>query len=291
MIIQQITIPKYILEVKLSEKQNPVYWKYDGVHITTKGKKPLQKFALDKDKVKTTEKLTLSNLADEYLIGVYSQKVLVATLTREDHNLSINGIKKMFQERGWTLAKVNALKFLLIDSKTRQLILANENQAGTPKIVRIKGQDIYSGLLAEHTRATVMNAIKNDLRNLIKEQSIPLREHEFPIGIDVEFHFPVKLPYDRHKEDDASTAWDLDNHAFPYLKAIPDVMQEVGMIPNDDRLHITMSPRAIFCPVEDIEDRKLVINIFKDQREILKTNKYYDGNQRTTSKPSGFSIC
>jgi len=93
---------------------------------------------------------------------------------------------------------------------------------------------------------------------------------EFPIRLDV-YLFDTIIDDDFNQGQE----WDLDNRFFPYAKSIPDLMKKLNKIPDDNILYITEPPHPIFVPVPDPEDRKLVVRIYKDTREIIKNNYFY----------------
>lgn len=150
-------------------------------------------------------------------------------------------------------------------------IVANTKKVGKPRTYIIRGQDIFNGVLNEHTRNLVMNTIKQEYLLYVKD--IP-RIDEFPCKIECEIHDTIKNPFDKTKNG-TGVRWDVDNLAYPYLKAFPDLLTSLGKLKDDDRLFMPRSPSAVFIPIEKYEDRKLVFIISKETDErILNHNVY-----------------
>lgn len=240
-----ITIPNYIKEAKLSEKQRPVYWEYDGTDIKAKSKKLLQRYIGDREGVIMNNGKVLPRHLD-------ARYTIVEVI------------------------KAKKARYYLADTETDELVIANITQAGKPRIIKIKGQDIYSGNVREFTRGVIMEQIKESFKPYIKNTP---KITEYPIEIICEIHTPVKNINDRAKQG-VGGRWDVDNHAYPYLKAFPDLLTEEGIIEDDDRLHITIPAHAIYNPCDKEEDRKLVFIIKKDDRDIIKNNKHYGAKHR-----------
>lgn len=266
----EITIPNYIREVKVSDAQRPIYYEWDGRTIRARGKELLKRYI---DKNHHYEIVHPENLREGYHIGIVLDNIVIGHIFKDIQIINPFLIKEAIitGKTGITVTKKQAdrLKFYLVEGE--RIVIANEAKVGTPRIIRIKGQDIYSGNAREHTRAAIMHGIKDSFKPYL--QGIPTVV-DFPIGIETEVHTTIKLAHDRAK-DGMGVRWDLDNHIFPYNKAFADMLTEEGIIPDDDRLHVTIPPHAIFCPIERDEDRKLVFRIFKDDRQIINNNVHY----------------
>lgn len=276
----RIVIPKYLREVKLSDSQRAIYWEWDGREIKAKNKGLLMKFVGNKTAfILANKKGHPSHLKKEYFIGATYNNEVVARIYKDVHVVEpelikdalINGILK----RKLTKRQVESVKFYLYESLGNGAcapIIDNELKVGTPRFVKIKGQDIYSGVVREFTRGEIMRQIKDSFRDAIK--AIPVIT-SYPIRITMELHTPVKNVFDR-SSDSIGQRWDIDNHCFPYVKAFPDVLMEEGKIVDDDRLHITEPPHGVFCPCDTEEDRKLVFVIQTDDRELIKNSPIWN---------------
>jgi len=159
-------------------------------------------------------------------------------------------------------------------------LLSNPKSVGKPRTYLIRGQDIYNGYLDPFSRGKVMDAIKNCYMKYVK--NIPVIT-EYPVKIEVEFHHTIHNPYDKGNEG-LGQQWDIDNFVYLYMKAFPDLLVKLGKLKNDDRLHITQPPHAIFFPIEDASEMKFVFIISKDDRPEIVNNetfKSYHKNKNT----------
>lgn len=253
-----IVIPKFVRKIKLSEKQRPAYFEWNGSTIKGKGKRlPLSFF-----KDKSTAELLLNNriedLKDEYVIALYRDGK-IQRIFRDTLLLPPDPLGKLY------LAKTDEPDF-----SPYELVIANPKKVGTPKYYLIKGQDIYSGNLREHQKGLVMDKIKESYLPYVKD--IPIID-SYPVKITCELHETIKNFYDRSKE--LGQRWDIDNYIYLYTKAFPDLLVSLGKLKDDDRLHFPSNIPVIFIPVADHEDRKFVFIISKDDRAEIKNNLIY----------------
>lgn len=254
----RVEIPQHIRKIQLSASQRAIYFEWNGVCIKAKRTNIPQKFFLKG--VKRDKFPKIEYLKDDYTLGMFKDNKLVGTI--RDSSLLPN-IANLLESK---------IKYRLC-LKNGEPILANLKTVNTPRMYVIKGQDIYSGNLREHMRGTVMDAIKTCYTPFVK--NIPVI-CEYPVCIACEIHDTIKNYYDNSKSNiELGQAWDIDNYAYPYMKAFPDLLQALGKIKNDDRLHLTQPPVPIFCPIENHSLRKLVFIIYKDDRDIIKNNKIY----------------
>lgn len=167
--------------------------------------------------------------------------------------------------------KVTSEQFLVDNLGVR--VASNEDIVGTQSIGIINGQALYSQTVQEHERNKIMTVIKKSFSSYVKD-IVPIKR--FPIRIYV-------LLCDTIIDDEFSNGqdWDVDNRFFPYAKAFADVLKHEGKIPDDNRYFITTPPNATFVPVEDPEDRKLKIRIYKDNRDIILNNYLYQRKHGT----------
>ena len=164
-------------------------------------------------------------------------------------------------------------RVFLFDKETNEKVIANPKAAGTPRYITINGQKIYNGEVSKHIRNKVLSSIKDSFAPYInKLQEIDIEE--FPIRIDMEVHDIIREP-------SSNSLWDLDNRAWPYIKAFQDCLtgntdkkgrkRNKQIIPDDNVLFITQPCVPKFIPVDKEEDRKLVFTIRKETDErILK---------------------
>jgi len=173
---------------------------------------------------------------------------------------------------GWKSFKVTrnkkpALTDFLVELASGRKIVANEAHVGQRNVANINGQGIYNGNIAQHDRNNMMKQIKAQFAKALKDLP-PLTA--FPIRIRV-YVFDTIMDNTYSNGQD----WDMDNRFFPYGKAFADTLKGTGKIPDDNIYYITEPPHAIFVPVEDTQDRKLVIRIEQDTRPIIINNFLY----------------
>lgn len=274
----KIVIPGYLKEVKLSEAQRPIYWVWDNVAIRAKRKPLLQKYiAVNRREavIMNNGKATPADLREEYHIAVVLDNKVLLKINKDIHISNIEIIRAALVN-GTTAVKITEkqatrLKFFLVNQNDEPIV-DNVHKVGQPKYIKIKGQDIYSGNVREFTRAEIMRQIKDSFYKYLQDVP-PITK--FPLKIEMELHTPIKLISDKSASA-TGIRWDVDNHAFPYVKAFSDALRDMAIIPDDDRLHVTIPPHAVYCPCVNETDRKLVFIITHDDREIILNNKFYE---------------
>lgn len=258
--IYRVEIPQHIRKVQLSAKQRPKYFEWNGDSIKGKNLKvPVKFFNKDQER---QHNVLIEHLKNKYFIGIVDKGKLTK-LTR-DPNLLPNRVSMM-------QTKIIYRLYLEVDDTIFIPVLTNPKTVNTPRNYLIKGQDIYNGYLREHMRGTVMDAIKECYKPYI--ENLPVI-NSYPVRIECEIHDTIKNYYDKTKEG-VGQRWDIDNYAYCYLKAFPDIMVKLGKLKDDDRMHLTQPPSAIFCPIEKHSERKLVFIISKDERDVITNNEAY----------------
>lgn len=258
----RIEIPRFVRVVRMSEKQQPKYFEWNGIFIKSKNKTLPVKFYDDK----VVEKPTIECLKDKYSLGLLIKGKIVQVFTS---TLNI--------PRDLITGKIVLCE---MDNNIYIPVISNPKKVGQPRNYLIRGQDIYNGYLDPFSRGKVMDAIKLCYHKYVK--NIPVI-NDYPVNIEVEFHHPIFNPYDKGN-DGIGQQWDIDNFVYPYMKAFPDLLVKLGKIKNDDRLHITQPPHCKFCPVETVDEMKFVFIISKDDRPEITENeifKSYHKNKNT----------
>lgn len=261
----RLEVPRFIRIVKMSEKQKAQYFEWNGAYIKGENKTLPVKFYKSKSNIK--DKPIIEDLKFNYSIG-----------------LLVKGeIKSIYLSTEETPKESSKGKLVLCEMKENKYIpiIRNPKKVGQPRNYLIRGQDIYNGYLDPFSRGKVMEAIKKCYFNVVNSMPIVT---EYPIKIEVEFHHPVHNPYDNKGSDGIGQQWDIDNFVYPYMKAFPDLLVQLGKIKNDDRLHITQPPHVKFFPVNTKEEMKFVFIISKDDRKELNENeifKSYHKNKET----------
>ena len=157
-------------------------------------------------------------------------------------------------------------KYKSFDSKGRLLddnkkpLIANPASVNKPRIKKINGQELYSGNMPPHLRSKVVACIKESFVPYLKKVK-PVQD--FPIRLEAELH---TVP--------GTWGWDLDNQ-WIYHKCFQDALVAQGIIPDDNIYFITQAPSFSYCPVERLEDRKLVYRITTDDRPIITSHTQY----------------
>jgi len=163
-------------------------------------------------------------------------------------------------------------KYKAYDSKSRLLgadgkpLVANPASVNKPRIKKINGQELYSGNMAPHLRSKVVACIKESFQEHLSK--VPQVDF-FPLAIEAELH---TVP--------GTMMWDLDNQ-WIYHKCFQDALSAQGIIPDDNIFYITKAPAFSYCPVERLEDRKLVYRLNKDDRSILREHPGYQAHFST----------
>jgi hypothetical protein len=107
-----------------------------------------------------------------------------------------------------------------------------------------------------------VQAIREDLKKYLPE-SLDLK---FPITIEAEFHVDPRF-----------ANWDIGN-LWIYDKVFEDVLQDEGLIPNDNILYVTKSGGARFIPIVNNIDRRIVFILREDEDQRTLNHVMYDLN-------------
>lgn len=141
-------------------------------------------------------------------------------------------------------------------------VIRNTRTVGKPRLKTINGQELYSGLSMPFVRSAMVRQIKESFAKHLRKVE-PLQYTDFPVKMCIELH---DYPKDGN--------WDLDNK-WIYTKCLLDSLKMEGIIPDDSIKYITGSPGFEYHPVKEEEPTKLVLKIYKDEREeLLKTQLY-----------------
>lgn len=177
-----------------------------------------------------------------------------------------------FEWKRWSNGKI-----YLTEIETKERVVANPRAAGTPRLITINGQKIYNGEASKHIRNKILSAIKESFAPYINKMN-PVPLENFPLRLELEVHDIIREP-------SSNSLWDLDNRAWPYIKAFQDCLtgnadkkgkkRNKQIIPDDNVLWITQPPVPKFVPVDSEEDRKLVFTIVRDTDKRVKNNKEF----------------
>lgn len=139
-------------------------------------------------------------------------------------------------------------------------VIKNINNYGKPRFKKINGQHIYSGSMHPMMRSKIVNAIKEDFKQHLSGVN-PV--DDYPVNLSLELYTTIE-----------NGAWDLDN-LWIYTKCIQDLLVTDKILPEDNISIITESPGIKLIPVETDDERKLVLSIFKEDRDVILNHPYY----------------
>ena len=211
-------------------------------------------------------------------IPLYIRKVKLSNkrITKYYESTKVGPKAKKYANReqyDYVLYKSKTRKFLT-DLKTGERVIANPLAQGTPKYIVVNGQKLYNGEMNPMVRRKVMAELKEQM-GLVVDKMTELDPKDFPIRIEMELHDVIREP-------SSHSLWDLDNRAYPYVKAFQDCLtgnrdrdgkkRNKQVIPDDNILFITSPPTPTFIPVESEEDRKLVFTLVKETDKRIVTN-------------------
>ncbi len=153
--------------------------------------------------------------------------------------------KKYLDKTKYNFNSKNILTNVIDDEK----ILKNSRSVGKPRLKKISGQDIWSGI-NHNLRSKIAKELKYYLRKQFKDLNLKgVKKNDYPIGIGLEFHKPI-----------GEANWDIDNHSLIFRKCILDALK--GDYIEDDSVFYV---RSIPCEYYDCleKDKKLVITLFR----------------------------
>lgn len=158
-------------------------------------------------------------------------------------------------------------------------VIANPALVNKPRMLKINGQQLYSGNMNAMVRSKVVSVIKDFMKGHIPSGlKLP-----YPIYVRADLYTPM-----------AAKNWDLDNQ-WIYHKCFLDALVAEECLPDDNIMFVTEAPAFRYFPVDTLEERKIVYHIGKETREeILKHPAYVahhgwgTSNDGPTSKPLKF---
>ena len=270
----EILIPDYLRQFTVSKSRRPIYFELteDGIKSTSGNRKVPKKIGVDLPSQKAFTWAKGKGI--KYKLGLFVGSELKSTYWTQtffpdiEYRSIIHSAKNHL-----TAAQVKRAKIFIIDATTEERYIANSKSVGTPKLMTINGQLLYSGM-HEHTRAKMMTEIKKSF--------MPFAAIIPKIPFD---HFTVRCTiYDTvaNELSAATTDWDIGNRAMPYRKAMLDLLTtghcgdgNLVMEPrivSDDRRVVT-GEFDRFHPIEDgyeIEANSTLFKMIKDSGKEYK---------------------
>lgn len=131
-------------------------------------------------------------------------------------------------------------------TKEGVLYVSNPKYAGKPRLWRINGQDLYSGVLHRQMRGKITKYFHDYLKSFLI-QLVPITTYPISISLDIYEIKQDKLP-------------DIDN-LWIWKKWFADCLTELEIIVDDNPDYIIESGYTKYHWVTTQEERKLVFNI------------------------------
>lgn len=148
---------------------------------------------------------------------------------------------------GWVTKGRQVVLANLIDGT---ILTANSKAAGTPKLKKGNGQDIYNGNISRQARANLVRAIHSYFIPYITEVEPITDINVFPITLEILFYV-----HDKGKNN-------IDNdNKWIWRKCIQDTFVELGKI-IDDNPHIVSRNEEETILIPDDMEQQLVINVY-----------------------------
>ena len=129
-------------------------------------------------------------------------------------------------------------------------MVSTPKAAGTPRLVKVNGQDIYNGNISRQARASLVKAIHNYIRPYLTD---------IPVFEDIE-KFPLTLELLFYVKDQGKSNIDTDNK-WLWRKCIQDTITELNKW-SDDNVYISSRNEEETILIPDDQEQKLIINIY-----------------------------
>ena len=130
------------------------------------------------------------------------------------------------------------------------VLTSNPKAAGTPKLKKGNGQDIYNGNVSRQARASLVKAIHQYFIPSISQVNPITDIEQFPLTLEILYYV-----YDKGKNN-------IDNdNKWIWRKCIQDTFVELGKLV-DDNPHIISRNEEETILIPDDQTQKLIINIY-----------------------------
>jgi hypothetical protein len=149
-------------------------------------------------------------------------------------------------------------------------IAKTDNKIASNKYVKITNQSIYSGLLNRFARAIAVKNIHSWINSQLSNQILPKITE--PIQLQLSIYTVINHGDIRRKKDGSISwnkpsegyipRWDEDNLRTIWEKCIKDVLTD-NLIWTDDTVYICRGTNSMIYFVDDLEDRKIILNFKK----------------------------
>jgi len=207
------------------------------------------------------EKNTWTVVIPQYLTHIQLSKARRPTYYSKKDQI-IGGIPKKYMKDG---IEFNS-KGRAINALSKEVIIKNSRSAGTPKLWKINGQDLWSGNLHHSTRSKMNEQLHEHFaEHIIKQVQKDQKTKTIDLKIDERIHI--------HYLFKDKIGQDIDNLASIYIKTFQDTLskakdkkfghiKKVGLIPDDNPRYVK-SYMPDFEEISDHEKRELIITIYK----------------------------
>jgi hypothetical protein len=144
-------------------------------------------------------------------------------------------------------------KGILVEKLTGEPVIANPRVAGTPRLKKINGQEIYTGNISPIIRSKIVREMKNFYRDY------------FPLNHKIRDICKIRLDIYNAVGDGNQ---DLDNMSWIIVKVIQDVLVETKILP-EDNITVINGYEVEFHPVASEDDRKLVVTLLVEETQEI----------------------
>lgn len=183
------------------------------------------------------------DIISQVVINDYMEYVTLSNRRRCVYYKKTDKIPKKYQKKEFSFNKEN----ILINTESKEKVIKNIRSAGKPKLKKISGQDIWSGI-NHNLRSNMALKIKEYFYTNLKSYIKPIDEKLYPIGIDMHFIKPLGVKN-----------WDVDNLALIYRKTLLDTLKMILKV--DDSAEFVREIPTKYTPSET-DERKLIITIY-----------------------------
>ena len=139
-------------------------------------------------------------------------------------------------------------------------------QTSSGKYQKISGNSIYSGL-----HYAIRNKVFKGMHDFLLSKIPDANSIMTPVIVSFTFHVPINYGDVRRRaggaevswkvpDEDYIPRWDVDNLAWPWIKAALDTLVK-KMVLEDDTVEQVQGIQYQFIPCETLDQRKIVINI------------------------------
>jgi hypothetical protein len=185
------------------------------------------------------------SIIHQVIIPDYMEYVVLSKKRKvKYYNIKSKIPKKYLNENKY---KINA-SGIIIDISTEEKIISNPRSQGKPRLKKISGQDIWTGM-DFFLRSKIARDVKNSFKPFLSKLS---KVEKYPVGVALDFYKNI-----------GKGNWDIDNHSLIYRKCVFDCLKDCGVIEDDSVKYITSTPTNYY-EIDESDNRRLVITLFSN---------------------------